>query len=41
MSRVIDLHVVLLPALEERLAISCHKEEATYLRGFIVAEDRE
>ena len=36
-----DLRVVLLLALEERLVVSCHKEEEAHLRGLIVAEDHE
>ena len=40
-SAVTDLHVVLLPALEEQLAVSHHEEEAARLWGFIVAEDHE
>ena len=41
MSVAIDLRVVLLPALEEELAVSCHDKEAACLRGFIIVEDRE
>ena len=38
---VADLRVVLLLALEERLAVSYHEEEAARLRGFIMVKDRE
>jgi hypothetical protein len=40
MSGAFDLHVILLPALEEQLVTS-HHEEAARLQGFIVAEDHE
>lgn len=36
-----DLHVVLLPALEEQLEVSHHEAEAARLRVFIAAEDHE
>ena len=36
-----DLRVVLLPALEERLAASRHEEEAGHLWKFVIAEDHE
>ena len=41
MSIAFDLHVILLPALEEQLAASHHEEEAARLRDIIVAEDHE
>jgi hypothetical protein len=36
-----DLHVVLLPAMEEQLVASCHEEEVARLWGFIIAKDYE
>ena len=41
MSAAANLRVVLLPALEEQLAVSRHKEEEARLWGFVIAEDHE
>ena len=41
MSAAADLRVVLLPALEEQLMVSCHEEEVAHPQGFIIAEDHE
>ena len=36
-----SLRVILLPALEEQLAASCHEAEVTHLRETLVVKNRE